>query len=388
MVLKNLWRRPGRTALTALGLAVTVGSMVALLAIRSNAEESATRAFNRRGWDLVVTQAGKTNELASDFGEDIVEQARNLPGVDRGAGTAESVLEILPLLRESGTVWEPAIMIHGLRPDHPALSDTELVGGRTLRAGDAGKVMLGKKLADDLGKGPGDTVILGAGDRFEVVGVLNSPIVFENRRITMLLEDARRLTGKRLTGFTVRAATTARRATPEADAEIARLKEAIEALHDPNDPSLRLKANSPDEFVNSLSQLRLVRALTWMYGVIAVAIGVLVMLNTMFMSVLERTQEIGILRAVGWPAIRVIWMVLAEALMLATVAAGIGTVVAAVGLRLLVMAPEVSGFVEPRIPPRVVAAGFALTLLVGLLGGLLPAVRASRLPPTEAIRHD
>lgn len=388
MVLKNLTRRPVRTVLTALGLAVAIGSMLALLAIQNNVEESAMRSFNRRGWDLVVTQAGKTSDLNSDISEELVELTRNIPGVDRNAGLSEAQIDLMPILRESGAVLEVGIMINGVRLDNNMFSDIKLVNGRFLREGDTGKAMLGKKLASDLGIGPGSTLILGAGSRFEVIGVYDSPTVFENREITMLLGDAQKLTGKRITGFSVRAATTAKRGTPEADAEIARLKAAIESLRDPNEPTLRLKADNPENYVSSISQLRLVRALTWMSGVLAVVIGVIGILNTMIMSVYERTQEIGILRAMGWPAVRVIRMIIVESLMLAVVAAVFGIIVASLGLHLLVLAPQVSGYVEPRVSPKVIGMGIGVTLLIGLLGGLFPAIHASQLEPTEAIRHE
>src|SRR5262245_59361006 len=105
-ILKNLTRRPVRTVLTALGLAVAVGSMIALLALKNNVEDAATRAFNLRGVDLVVSQAGKTSQLNSDFSENLVEQARNLPGVSKEAGLSEAVVEVMSLMRENGTVQE------------------------------------------------------------------------------------------------------------------------------------------------------------------------------------------------------------------------------------------------------------------------------------------
>jgi putative ABC transport system permease protein len=112
------------------------------------------------------------------------------------------------------------------------------------------------------------------------------------------------------------------------------------------------------------------------------------MLNTMVMSVLERTHEIGILRAVGWPRGRVVRMVLGEAVVLGLAAAAVGAAGAVATTYLLTRFPQVNGFIEGGIAPVVIAEGFGLTALIGLLGGLYPAIRAARLLPTEAIRHD
>jgi putative ABC transport system permease protein len=125
-----------------------------------------------------------------------------------------------------------------------------------------------------------------------------------------------------------------------------------------------------------------------MVSAIAILVGVIGMLNTMVMSVMERTQEIGILRAVGWPRWRVIRMVLGEAVILALAAAAFGTLAAMAGTHLMAMSPKVRGFIQPGISLAVVAQGTAITLLIGLVGGLYPAFRAAQLLPTEAIRHD
>jgi putative ABC transport system permease protein len=214
--------------------------------------------------------------------------------------------------------------------------------------------------------------------------VYKSPIVFEDGGAILPIEDARALTAKRVTGFSVRVDDT----VADHDELVRQVKERIEALRDPEDPSVRLTAQTPEEFIQSLSHLQLVRAISWMVSVIAVIIGVISMLNTMVMSVLERTQEIGILRAVGWPRGRVVRMVLGEAVVLGLAAAVVGTLAAVAGTYLLSLSPKVNGFIEPGVAPVVVAEGLGLTALIGLLGGAYPAVRAARLLPTEAIRHD
>jgi putative ABC transport system permease protein len=111
-------------------------------------------------------------------------------------------------------------------------------------------------------------------------------------------------------------------------------------------------------------------------------------MNTMVMSVHERTREIGILRAVGWRVRRVIRMVLLEAVFLSLLGAACGTLGAWAILRLLTRVPAVNGVIDGRIEPILIFYGFAIAIGVGLLGGLIPAQRAAKMMPTEALRHE
>src|SRR4051812_46300771 len=124
-VLKNLTRRPVRTVLTVLGLAVAVGSMVALLAIRHNVERAVDKSFTQRGVDLIVTQAGRSSDLNSDFGPAFVEQARAIPGV---ADLDEAVVDFFNLTKDSGAADQ--VMVQGWRPTNRAFADIDILSGR------------------------------------------------------------------------------------------------------------------------------------------------------------------------------------------------------------------------------------------------------------------
>jgi putative ABC transport system permease protein len=384
-ILRNLTRRPARTALTVLGLAVAVGSMIALLAIGANAERAVETSFDRRRIDLIVMQAGRSMGLNSDFGEYFVEATKKIPGVKQ---VAEAAVTLIDVTRDSGNTDQA--MIQGWRPDNFGFEDLDVIAGRKLVAGDRRKCMLGSTLANNLKKGVGDTVVFGKPEAddtynvFEVVGVFRSFVVFEDGGAILPIEDVRALTGLQVTGFSVRVD----KASPDSAAEVEAVRQQIEALRDPADPSVRLNAQTPSSYIDSVSQLKMMRAVSWIVSAVAVLIGVIGMVNTMAMSVLERTQEIGILRAVGWPAGRVIRMVLGEAMLIAVAAALVGAAAAEIGTRLLALSPKVNGFIEGGVSVAVVLRGFAVTLFIGLLGGLYPALRAARLLPTEAIRHD
>jgi putative ABC transport system permease protein len=263
----------------------------------------------------------------------------------------------------------------------------EIVSGRALTAADIGhyRAMLGSSLAEDLGKSAGDTITI-LQRKFEIVGVFKSSSFHEKEGILTLLKDYQEISGRKdvVTGFSLRV----RKTTNDPDAEVEAVRQRLMALKDANEKSLDLAPDRPEKYLDNASHLKITGAMAWMVSAIAILIGVIGMLNTMVMSVMERTQEIGILRAVGWPRWRIIRMVLGEAVVLALAAALVGTVAAVAGTHLMVLSPKVRGFIEPGIAVSVIVQGTAITVAIGLVGGLYPAFRAARLLPTEALRHD
>jgi putative ABC transport system permease protein len=211
--------------------------------------------------------------------------------------------------------------------------------------------------------------------------------VYENGAIITTMKDAQDVARSpgQVTAFSLRV----RKTSDDAGAEVERVRQKIQALIDPaTKEPYRLEVRRPEEYLAEAPHIQIAKAMAWVVSLIALLIGVISMLNTMAMSVLERTQEIGILRAVGWPRRRVMIMVLGESVLLALAAAAVGVVGAIAATYLLALSPRASGFIAGGIAPGIILQGFGITVLIGLLGGAYPAIRAARLLPTEAIRHD
>jgi putative ABC transport system permease protein len=106
------------------------------------------------------------------------------------------------------------------------------------------------------------------------------------------------------------------------------------------------------------------------------------------MSVSERTREIGILKAVGWSQFRVLRMILSESLLLSLVGFGVGCLLGMGVIWLITSFSSVQGYISPSFSGDAFLIGLAVALLLGFLGGVFPAYRASRLSPTEALRRE
>jgi putative ABC transport system permease protein len=112
------------------------------------------------------------------------------------------------------------------------------------------------------------------------------------------------------------------------------------------------------------------------------------MWNTMMMSVLERTQEIGLLKALGWQPQRIVKMVMLEALLLRVAGAVLGVVAGWLLTHLFAESSALKGLLRPAVSQAALVASLLLAALMGLLGSALPAMRASRLSPVEALHYE
>jgi putative ABC transport system permease protein len=309
-----------------------------------------------------------TSVLDAKLGDEI----QKIPGVKEVNGG----LVDFTTLEELGT---DAVVIQGWEPGSPLMKKLEILpGGRLIEPGDSKCILLGEELARALEKKVGDKIPLFESGDFTVVGLFRSPITYETRSMVLSLSDLQKFMGRagQVTGFAVIVD------HPEDAAEVARIRDAITAL------APRIDAKTADESVSTTTEIRFIRAMSWITSAIAIIIGGVGMLNTMIMSVSERTKEIGILRAIGWRQWRIIRMILTESVLLSLTGGVIGSF-SAVGLtHLLGKHPSVAGLIDTHITMPVVGFGILSALAVGLLGAAYPAYRGAQLLPTEALRHE
>jgi putative ABC transport system permease protein len=133
---------------------------------------------------------------------------------------------------------------------------------------------------------------------------------------------------------------------------------------------------------------RLILSAGWIFSLLALIVGGIGVTNTMAMSVSERVREIGILRAVGWPARRIAGLIVCEALVIGLLALAAGLAGGYAAAELFTGHAELARLSDPDFTAGVFSWGLAFALGAALIGAAYPAWRAIRLAPVEALRRE
>jgi putative ABC transport system permease protein len=364
---RNLARRPARTGLTLLGVVVAVGSLVALVSLASGFGNAWLASLNERKTQLVAVQKGVVEILTSALPQDLLGRLRGVEGVASAYGT---LLGLVPA-EEDYTV-----LLAGWAEDDPEWNHLAYVEGRAPRPGEDSVVVLGEVLAMALGKHPGDqlTVLYRP---LRIVGVARFGNAINNNMALAPLAQVQALMHREGSLTLVHLRLT-QADSPDA---VAAATKALQAAA----PEAAFTATGDLAAQNEI--VRLLDAIAWATSAIAIFMGVVIVANTLMMAVAERTDEIGLLSAVGWSRRRILGMVLIEGLMLGVGGGLLGCAAGAGAAYWVASLPVIGGFLEPQVTPRLVLQVFVAVVLLSAIGGLYPAWRASRIQPAEALRY-
>jgi putative ABC transport system permease protein len=373
-IVKNIVRRRMRSTLTIVGVAAAVGAVVAFVGISFGFERSFMAIYQRQGLDLIIDQTGQKNKQVSSLPLAIGEQIAKVPGVKMvhpGLMDQISMEELEPL----------GLIVQGWDAGSPLLDQFKYISGRKFARGAGEEVVLGKKLAATLDKKVGETFTVLDDRTFKVAGIVDAGTTIENGMMYMNLDALQKIMGRRadmVTGFAVALEDSYR----TSEESIHKVAKDIAALNK------QLDVKTASDLVKTTTELQFVRAMALVTSVIALFIGTISMLNTMIMSVFERTKEIGVLRAIGWGRFRVVKMIVMESMLLSIIGGVVGTIGAVLLAKILSHIPAFSGVVDGNLALSVIVEGFLIALGVGFLGALYPAYRGAQLLPTEALRHE
>jgi putative ABC transport system permease protein len=376
----GLRARPLRAVLSALGIAIGIAAMVAVVSISASSRQRLNDELASFGTNLLTARTGESTLGGAPpppLPADVAGQVRRIDGVEDVSTTA--TLEGVHVYRsdqiEAGR--SSGIEVEAVGDGLLGVVDASIVRGAWFNRATVRypTVVLGPEAAERLGViVPGGLVWLG-GREVTVIGILGPAALAPEL-------DSAALVGapfaEHALGFDRHPTMVYERS---GDASVEGVRSLLAATIQPGAPSsvevsrpsevLAAKNAADDAFTGLLLAL----------GSISLLVGGIGVANTMVISVLERRREIGLRRALGATR-RHIWLqFLVEALLLATLGGAAGALLGTVATAGFAAA---NGWI-PVVPAGILAAGVAATTAIGGIAGLYPAVRASRIPPTAAL---
>jgi putative ABC transport system permease protein len=368
LTIRNLTRRKTRSALTVLGISVGVAAVVALVAVARGLRKQFDDFLAVGEAHLVLTRAGAADPFISYLPDDLIGRLDAMP----------IVASAYPLLLSAQQVPGQVFLFYfGTVEGSPFLDQIRTVEGRDLfdTANPEHSISVGRSIAGHLKVHVGSTIALG-GEPFEVVGLFeaNTPLVASAALLPFA--DAQRVSG--LEGKMSLAQVQLRDFRPDRlnDAE-----KAVEAAF----PDVQ--ATAPAAFTGAFDEFELADQGVTVFTVLAVIVGGMVVMNTMLMSVFERTREIGILQALGWSKGMILRQVVTESLVVGGLGGPVGIGLGVGTIEILGSLGELS-WVSGDYGWTLFAEAVAVAVGMGLAGAVYPAWRAVHIAPMEALRYE
>jgi putative ABC transport system permease protein len=385
---KNLMRKRVRTILTIAGVGVAAAVFVSLLGFQKGYREALFRDVDKMGYQVLITAKGCPYEAATlmlkggaglrYMEEGIYNRVISDPRIEK---ITSSLIQV---------VYDPDkndgrggyTMLLGVEKSMLDLKPwMRFKSGNWFSSDTSREIVMGYEVAELEQRLSGDKFFIpGVEGDFTVAGVLERTGTHDDGTIFMPLHTVQSLfkLDKKLTGVGIKLK------------DVSMIPDFEESLY-----------NVPAIQVISMAQVKgtimgLVQSAQIMVtavAVIAVIVAVFGVINTLLMSIMERTREFGMFKSVGASGMQIFKMVLYETILICTVAALTGNLIAWLG------AKGVEGVIRTILPytpagnlvvitPDIISISLIGAIFIGVLSGIYPAIRASRLSPVEAIKRE
>ncbi len=368
LIIRNFSQRKLRTGLTVFGIALGIFAVIVMGGMSEHFNMTFERSISLTADKIrVLPEVGL---FGASLNESKASEVKRVPGVSDAFGMLQS-----PLDPES--LGFAGNMVIGLPPDklESVLMETKLTEGRLLAPGDNYRAVLGSEIeirSKKLERAKSITNIR----NFTVVGVMEYTGSFFDGGVIIPLDTAQKFYNR---GDTVSFVL----AVPEPDADTEELAKRIELNVE------KVKTFSPAELRRQIEQSLIIFSLiTLSAAALAAIIGSLSVMNTMLMSVSERTKEFGLMKALGADTRDIILMTMSEAALMGVIGGIIGIAGGGAVVYFLNEYLAARGTVLFAITPRLLVISLLFSTGLGIISGTYPAYRAAKMSPMEALRYE
>jgi putative ABC transport system permease protein len=380
-----------RSFLTALGIAVGIAAVVLLTSIGEGIHRFVLAEFTQFGTNIIGINPGKTTTAGGSIG--VLGSVRPLSIADAEALKRVSYADaVVPALQGNAEIEADRrrrrTTVYGVGPEFPQAFTFRIASGRFLPHDNPQAprafAVLGSKAREELfgEKNPLGQLIRIGGDRYRVIGVMEpkGQVLGVDLDDTVFIPTARALELFNREGL-MEIDVLYKQGAPVEEV-VASIHRILKARHGSEDYTITTQQQMLDVLGSVLSVLTFaVGAL----GGISLLVGGIGILTIMTIAVTERTSEIGLFRALGATSLQILLLFLGEAGILAALGGLTGLVIGAGGAQLLHLAIPA---LPVHTPWSYVFFAEAIAIVIGLLAGVLPARRASKLDPVEALRAE
>ena len=369
LILKNPFRNKTRSALSIIGIAIGIATIVALGLITAGMEDSVQSTFNEGAAEITVTNSTNIGGASGLLNASLIDDLKNMTNVSDAVGQL-SVSESNQSFQSRGPVL--GTTVYGVNASKLNLVGISNVNGRIYEE-DSYEVIIGTRYADLNNFSLGDNLSF-LGHDFEVVGIYETGNMMTDNGVYTSLSMLQNISDTdRVSSILVKTSEGAN------DTIIS------ENIRDRYGNVSTLTSEELSSMMEDV--IKILDSASLAISGLAIIVGAIGVINTMVMTVYERTKEIGVLKSIGWKNKKILKMILGETLVITTLSGIIGAIfgilIAEVGVRLF----ATEGFSLVYTPKTFILA-FGITLIVGIIGGLYPAYKASKLAPTEALRYE
>ena len=380
IIAKNFTQRKLRTGLTIFGIALGIFAVMVMGGMSEYFRLHVDRTFDMMTDKIQVWP--ESGFVGGTLDESNVRDIKRIPGVVEAYG-----LLWMPLDMESIGLFGDYVM--GIKPDKQKLTlkDTKLKGGRYLLPGDKLRAVVGNNVAREYNLKVGDklevkskklrrTSSITSIRDFTVVGIMEFTGTDFDYVVAIPLDTAQDF-------YDLEETLSYILVVPETGADPENLAKRIELSVD------NIKAFSPDELRKQVEQsLVVINLITLSAALLAAVIGGLSVMNTMLMSVSERTKEFGLFKAMGAGMKDILMMTMGEAALMGVLGGIVGVVGGSVFIYYLNEFLASKGTVLFAVTPRLVVVAMLFATLLGSVSGVIPAYRAAKMSPMEALRYE